>query len=223
MSSYSLIDQLCAKIPPQLGANSGGVFYSGSDAFIPPKPLYVLGINPGGDPADHTDNTISESNKAFARVPARWSAYRDETWRGRGAGTVGMQPRVLHMFKQLNLDPVEVPCSNLIFVRSRREADIRADFEKLANLCWPFHALAIEQLRPRAVLCFGRKVGKYVRTRVGADKEEGQFIERNMRRWRSQVFSNSMGLRVVVATHPSIADWCAPSADPSGLVKEALK
>jgi hypothetical protein len=30
-------------------------------------------------------------------------------------------------------------------------------------------------------------------------------------------------IRVIVATHPSIADWTAPSTDPSDLVLDALR
>jgi len=33
---------------------------------------------------------------------------------------------------------------------------------------------------------------------------------------------NTEGIAVVVATHPSIADWTTPAADPSPLVKSML-
>jgi hypothetical protein len=62
-----------------------------------------------------------------------------------------------------------------------------------------------------------------VRKKVGANRVVGEFVEQNKRRWRSQSFEAGQGLRVVVATHPSIADWCAQATDPSSLLHEALQ
>ncbi len=212
------------KIPASLGTRSGKVFYSGRKAFAGPSPLYVLGVNPGGDPGDHGRETVEEHTHAVLHTLAEdWSAYRDESWEGAAPGKYGMAPRVLHLFTSLGLSAGEVPCSNLIFVRSRRENDIKQEFSALADSCWPFHAFAIEQLRPRAILCFGRTAGCYVRRKLGASTLIGEFVEENNRRWRNQAFENQRGVRVVIATHPSIVDWKCRSTDPTQLVRESLK
>ena len=218
------MDALAALIPPDLLSRSGKVFYSGRRAFTSHSGLYVLGVNPGGDPANHDTETVGAHTEALlSSYPEDWSAYRDESWRGFAPGSYGMAPRVLHLLAALGLNPGDIPCSNLVFVRSSREADIGDEIISLADQCWTLHAHAIDRLAPRVVLCFGKTAGNYVRRRVGANTLTAEFIEQNHRRWRSQVFASSTGLKVVVATHPSIADWCAAATDPTPLVREALK
>ena len=141
-----------------------------------------------------------------------------------GRITYGMAPRVLHLLGQLGLNPGSVPASNLVFARSRREADIKPnDMTAMTNECWTFHESAIELLRPRVILCFGQTAGNFVRRRLDANRVIGEFIEQNNRRWTSRAFASPAGVNVVVATHPSIADWCAPSTDVSWLVQKALQ
>jgi hypothetical protein len=220
------IEMFAAKIPAELLLQSGAVFYSGRKAFSTASALYVLGVNPGGDPESHKADTVGSHTAAVLHIHADdWSAYRDESWKdGFPPGTYGMAPRVLHMLAGLNLSADHVPSSNLVFVRSRREGAIGRDMNLLADLCWPFHSFVIESLQPRAILCFGKTAGNYVRRKVVANTLLiPPFVEDNNRRWENQAFVNSAGLRVVVATHPSIADWCAASTDPTQLVREALR
>jgi uracil-DNA glycosylase len=93
---------------------------------------------------------------------------------------------------------------------------------KLADLCWPFHEKVLEQLRPTAILCMGKTAGKYVRNRVNAHTLLAEFVENNNGRWRSQLFGSESGIKVIVATHPSIADWTAAQTDPTELALRAL-
>ena len=216
------IEAFAEKIPAQLLSQSGRVFYSGRRAFSASSDLYVLGINPGGDPAAH-DTVDSHTQCVLTTFADDWSAYKDESWKGAAKGTYGMAPRVRHLFAELRVNPGSVPCSNLIFKRSLREADIRKELPTLADLCWPFHAYAIETLETKVVLCFGKTVGKFVRQKLGANTLIAEFVEQNNRHWRSEAFKNTKGMTVVVATHPSRADWTAPNTDPSQLVKQALK
>jgi uracil-DNA glycosylase len=108
-------------------------------------------------------------------------------------------------------------------VRSAREKDINKRFQQLAELCWPFHQAVIERLDVRVVLCFGRRSGSLVRERLSANTPVDRFVENNNRRWTSTSYKNSNGIAVVVATHPSIADWTTPATDPSLLVKRMLE
>jgi uracil DNA glycosylase superfamily protein len=218
------IESLSQFIPDEIRHRSGKVFYSGRNAFATESPLYILGVNPGGDPEGHASETVaSHSEQVLRSLPADWSAYRDERWKGASPGTFGMQPRVLHLFAALGLQAGQVPCSNLVFVRSAREADMGRELAILAERCWRFHEAVIQRVKPRAILCFGKTAGKYVRGKIGATILVGEFIETNARNWRSQFFRNAEGLGVVVATHPSIADWTALATDPTNLVREALK
>lgn len=225
MSSLPIgIELFVSSVPSSILDESGKVFYSGHDAFAKPSPLYILGVNPGGDPANYLAETVRNHTDRVQKVlPSNWSAYRDESWEGATPGTYGMAPRILHLFKQLGLDPGSVPASNLFFIRSRREAHIQERQAELAGLCWPFHQLVIDQLKPRVILCLGATAGKFVCKKVGAHRLVGTFVEQNNRRWTSSAFESRSGLRVVVATHPSIADWCTAATDPTGLVQKALQ
>jgi len=226
MKTTSLsIEIFAEKIPSSIFSRSGKVFYSGREAFSLPTSLYALGVNPGGAPSNHDEETVeSHTSDVLHTLAPNWSAYRDESWEGQKQGTYGMAPRVLHLFKSLGLNPGRVPCSNLYFVRSPREADITpAEAKELSDLCWPFHAHVIEKLKPRSILCFGKTAGNYVRKKLGANTLVGQFVETNNRHWQSQAFSNSTGVKVVVATHPSIADWTAKDTDPTQLIRESLQ
>lgn len=218
-----MIQELVQKIPVELLTQSGKVFYSGRIAFSGPIPLYVLGLNPGGNSSDHKSETIGSHTKAVIhQYPENWSAYRDESWKGKSAGTHGMAPRVLYLFEQLGLNPGEIPCSNLIFLRSPREIDLKGQFDILADLCWPFHAAVIAYLHPRTVLCLGRRVGRYVCRRVKAGRLLSEVTEENRRKWSTRAFTNGQGFYVIVATHPSIANWCTPETDPTLFIRDVL-
>lgn len=222
--NFSIVD-FVTEIPSALINRSGKVFYSGRQAFSRPSSLYVLGVNPGGDPNDqfHINETVGHHTQIILDRQADWSAYRDESWKGTQPGTFGMAPRVLHLFGRLRLNPGDVPASNLVFVRSSRESMIDEDMNGLADQCWGFHAKAIRLLQPRVILCFGKTAGNYVRKMVHAHQMTSEFVESNQRMWRSQAFRNSQGLVVIVATHPSVADWTASATDPTSLVAACLR
>jgi hypothetical protein len=218
------IAEFAKLVPASLLAESGKVFYSGRQAFDQPARLYVIGINPGGAPESYPHETVGRhTNAVLHDLSDDWSAYRDESWEGASPGTYGMAPRVLHLFNRLELSAGSVPASNLIFVRSRREHDIRHRQAELADLCWAFHAAVITQLKIEVVVCFGSTAGEYVRKRLYAHELVDEFVERNNRRWRSRTYRATDGRRIVVATHPSIADWTSVPTDPSDLVRTALR
>lgn len=220
----SVIETLARHVPGPVLARSGKVFYAGRDAFVGRSDLYVLGVNPGGSAEEAPSETVENHTRdVLTLLPSNWSAYRDEVWRGRLPGTYGMAPRILHLFQRLGADPGHVPASNLVFVRSRRESNLADEMLPLAHLCWPFHEAVIQAVKPKVVLCLGGTAGKYVRSRLGANTLHSQFVEQNRRRWTSQVFVNRAGVRVVIATHPSIADWTTLSTDPTPLIQSALQ
>jgi len=218
------LDEFVKLIPQYLLQKSGAVFYSGRKAFSTPSFLYILGLNPGGSPIEQADDTVAKHTDEVLKSKAEyWSEYQDEIWRGNSAGTSGMQPRVLHLLRQVNLDPQKVPSSNVIFERSVREKDITNRFRELAEPCWPFHQAVIEKLGVRVVLCFGQRSGLWARKRLDANTLVDRSVENNNRHWTSASYTNANGIAVVVATHPSVADWTNSATDPSHLVKRMLE
>lgn len=218
-----MFDQFLALIPELLKSKSGAVFNSGRSAFSSPSKLYILGLNPGGAPDKHLEETVQSHTNMVLSRPDNWSGYKDESWDGRKAGTAGLQPRVLHLLNKLDLDPHLVPSSNIVFQRTSNEADVAKCFEKLAAQCWPFHQHIIEQLGIRVVLCFGKRAGYYVRKKINANHFVGEFAETNNRKWKSQAFVNPSGITVVAATHPSRVDWSNPNSDPTPLLRHVLQ
>ncbi len=195
--------QFAALVDSSLHARSGSVFYTGRSAFGAPSKLYVLGLNPGGSPISQAHETVGRDLADWQALPPRWSAYKDESWRNMVPGTCGMQPRILHMFEQLGLNPHDVPASNVVFVRSNREAALVAEMSDLLKLCWPVHRAVMEKLGVSTVLCLGGKAGRWVRSLVGAHGKVAQFIERNARGWTSEAHRSSAGVSVVTVTHPA--------------------
>lgn len=222
MPETTLFDELLKLVPRDLYDKSGELFHSGRTSFESPSQLYILGLNPGGNPETSTDGTVG-STLAAARTPARhrWSSYSNESWEGREPGSHPYQRSVLHMLDQCGLDPCDVPSSNTIFVRTISDAHLTAKYE-LQRACWPIHEKVIAELSVRVVVCFGRTAGSWVRSQLGASEKVDSYQETNARRWRSTTHSGQDGIQVVALTHPSRANWTNRAADPSELVIRAL-
>ena len=115
-----------------------------------------------------------------------------------------------------------MPASNLIFIRSVGQIHIEDQFDSLASSCWDLHDAVIRELAIRMVVCFGQRCGNFVCDRLKAAEPMGTFEERNRRRWRSRAYRNEAGTIVVVATHPSRANWETASADPTPMIAALL-
>lgn len=223
MAAHRGIEFFAKLVPKAVLSRSGSVFYSGRLAFSSPAPFYVLGANPGGDPDDQNESVIADHiDWVLREAPNSWSSYRDQSWKGRAPGTHGMQPRMLHLFSELGVDPGRVPASNLQFVRSTREAEISSEADELADGCWQFHEAVLSELKPPMVLCLGQTAGDFVLERLGPHRPLDTFVEENRRRWTSRAFRTAKGMKVVVATHPSIANWRSAPTDPSGMIRRVL-
>jgi len=221
MTALSYFNEL---VPGELMGVSGSVYYSGEIAFGESRPVYLLGLNPGGSPVKQAAETVGRQLQ-FSSRPERklWSAYVDEEWLGKPPGTHGMQPRVRYFCDKLGLDPRRTPASNLIFVRSARGADLGGSQRDLIDKCWAFHDAVIRTLNIRMIACFGKIVGQEVRSRLGADLELAAFTEQNQRRWRSTIHASERGIYVASLTHPSVAAWNVPATDPTPMVARCLE
>lgn len=224
MSDAPVLDEILRRIPEEQRDLSGSVLYSGREAFTRTSRLYLLGINPGGDPDAEVETVQEQAARVLRHEHGTWSAYRDDSW-GPGAdpGTWGMQPRVLHLLRELALDPGHVPASNMVFARSRREGNVASrQMRAWAEACWPFHEQVINRLGVRVIVCFGGTVAGFVREKLDAHEQADSFVEANRRRWTSRSFRNDDGMTVIQASHPSVADWRNPAADITTLVSRAL-
>lgn len=225
MSTTASFDALADAVDPSLLAESGEVFMSGRSSFAAPSPLYILGLNPGGNPDVLAEWSISRNISDALTLPdrAHWSSYADESWGGAKPGTNPFQRRMQHLFDVVGVtDPRTVPASNLIFVRTRSEALLKGRKAELTAACWPFHQRVIDSLQTRVVLALGQTCGAWVRGQLAADRETDTYREDGgYRRW-SRTHVNADGMQVVTLSHPSWANWINPASDPSQLVASAL-
>jgi hypothetical protein len=216
------IDEFLRLVPPSLSGHSGRVFYTGSGALRTPSPIYLLGFNPGGAPDDPNHGTIADDLEQARSRPDDWSAYIDESWVGAQPGSSTLQRRVRHLFDGLRIDLRRVPASNLVFARARSASDLGDERARLMDRCWALHRSLITRLEVRVVLCLGSETGRFVRDRLGADREIGQFIENNQRRWASTAHRDPHGRVVATLTHPSRVDWTSKASDPTAFVRSML-
>lgn len=218
-----MIDFFAKFIPEELMEKSGSVFYSGRNAFSGKKPLYILGLNPGGSEIIQKDETIQwHTENILKSKNLDFSEYKDGVWRGKKGGTSKLQLRILHLLKALNLEASETPASNMCFVRSPRESNIAREIKDYMDLCWSLHQNVIDQLEIKTILCLGKTAGKYTRSKINANILINEFVENNNRKWKTQVYKNNKNQIVIVATHPSIADWTNEKTDISELVKKYI-
>lgn len=218
-----MIDFFAKFIPNELMEKSGSVFYSGRNAFSGNKPLYILGLNPGGSEILQNTETVKwHTEKILKNENHNFSEYKDGIWRGKIGGTSKLQLRILHLLKTLNLDASEIPASNVCFVRSPREINIADRIKDYMDSCWSLHQNVIDYLEIKTILCLGKTAGNYVRLKLGANILIDEFVEDNNRKWKTQVYRNDKKQIVIVATHPSIADWTNKKTDISELVKKYI-
>ncbi len=219
-----LTNGILSVMPPAAQDLLGLSLYSGREAWIGIKPLYLMGFNPGGDPEEHAHQVTTVRENTVVRLGmSNYSGYHD-AW-DRAAGQHPMQRGVCHLFDRLGMDPTRVPSTNLIFVRSQSVATLGGR-DALIETCWPFHAAMMERLGTRVIVAMGVKAtGNPLRARLGATQEIDTYKETNKRGLTSRTWLNpTTGIQVCGLTHPSRFHWHSDhgEADPSPLVARAM-
>jgi len=198
---------------------SGNILYSGATTLRPGS-IYLLGLNPGGDPHHHRRQTL---RRVLRNLPSKHdNEYLDKTWDGqRTKGTSVLQRRVQWLAKKLGHDLRKTCASNLIFVRSTDAQN--CGYPELARLCWPVHQTILSIVRPRLVIAFGNSsISPYafLRSVLGDDSRERTFPAGHAN-WRCRAFRAANGMWVVglphlsryaVNRHAEVAKWLRPMA-----------
>ena len=210
-------------IPDSLWNVSGKAFYSGRDAFSSPSKLYILGLNPGGEPEKYPRETVRAHTCKVFHAPDYWCAFTDEVW-----GVDGSRPRhtmqrnVLHLLGKLDLDCRKVPASNLVFARSQSADKIsKSELRSPANACWPFHRTIIQQLGVQVILCLGQDAARGTSACLEADnpslgkfEKKDEFVEDGGQKQVSRAYRSNGSVTVVKLPHPSRFHWTNPKSDP---------
>ncbi len=189
---------------------SGSILYSAANTLRPGS-IYLLGLNPGGDPTKH--QTVRQT---LETLPSRvTNAYLDERWeRRQHPGQAPLQRRVQWLTHQLGLDLRKVCAANLIFVRSRDDAG--SGYPELADVCWPIHVAILKLVQPKLIIAFGNSAVSpyaYLRRRLHGSTEE--TFPSGHGSWPCRLFRSAdirvVGLphlsRYAVDKHPAVAVW----------------
>ena len=198
---------------------SGEVIYS-SHETLKKGDIYLMGLNPGGDPDDdecikireHFENILSKTT----------NSYVDEEWaNGKGLSKKGKAPlqlRVQWLIKELGYEITDVCATNLIFQKSKSSDELCFG---LAGICWRFHEHVIEIVQPKLILTFGNALKSaspyfFLKSLLGGDEIEP--IKAGHGNWECRGFEAKINGRktiIIGLPHlsyynpdkPNIIDW----------------
>jgi len=189
---------------------SGNILYSAADTLRPGS-IYLLGLNPGGDPTKH--QTVRQTLDALASKVT--NAYLDERWeRHYHPGHAPLQRRIQWLAHEMGLDLRKVCATNLIFVRSKDGA--RSGYPSLADVCWPIHLAILELVQPKLIIAFGNSSVSpyaYLRRRLNGSPEKtfpsghGSWLCRVFRSAETRVVGLPHLSRYAVHKHPEVGIW----------------
>lgn len=141
---------------------SGAFVYTSPDSIRPGRTM-IVGTNPGGSVETHAEETLRVSLAKFAQRPPGWSAWFHEGGWGSTRtyaqqGSAPLQKDVARVLALLG-HPADVAphvCSTeLIFLRSQHIGKLDADFNKLAQDCWPINVEILRAVQPRQLMIIG--------------------------------------------------------------------
>ena len=211
MNNAARLVSIAKPLLASIASRSGRVLYSAAST-LKPGAIYLLGLNPGGDPATHHE-TVDQS---LSDLPERrLNAYLDESWAGQPVGCSRLQRRVSWLMEHLGFEVRDVCASNLIFLRSSDSSG--SGYPQIAKLCWPVHERILRIVQPKAILVFGNsRVSpfRFLQARYAgatlASFPSGHGV------WQCYGFTMPSDIRVIglphlsryaVNNHPEVADW----------------
>lgn len=170
VSSAELGEWVQAALGAERAATPGAVLSSGL-ATIRPGRVYLMGLNPGGDPDIPGNNT--PISKALS-PPDGSSCYTDECWRCgpsdvcdhlvnghlRPHAAKPHQERVTVLAQTLGFKtPADMPSANAVFARSKALTTLHAstglNVWQWWDLCWPVHRQLLAVIQPEIIITLG--------------------------------------------------------------------
>ncbi len=149
------------------------IFYNDPFHTLKKGDIYLVGLNPGGDPQKTKFNVkdeISEFKKFYSSHNRSFSAYLDEVWGNTGSeyekGQASHQKRVKELIESVSnclgqfCSVRDIFAANLIFFRTKNKNELStllkiAKDAKILDYCWKCHMKFLEVVRPKIILCNG--------------------------------------------------------------------
>ncbi|SDD88133.1 hypothetical protein SAMN05444678_1302 [Sphingomonas sp. YR710] len=178
----------------------GAVLYSSYDTLAP-CPMYILGLNPGGD--DSVKSTIADNIFASRRGN---NSYLDEEWSRNGRlqkrGQAVLQRRMQNVASLVGINLRHIPATNLAFTRSRNIAG-HLDFHGAVELCKPVHEIFLSAVQPKLLFTFGN-VRHFANSFVLDQCEERSAYHANWKAYRGRVVFGSRSFAFGNVPHLSL-------------------
>lgn len=205
------------ELPEHVLSRSGAVLYSGAST-LKKGDVYILGVNPGGDPA-RTTGTVSQS--LVALPTNKTNAYFATDW-GQGGSQAPLQRRLHLLSATIGQDLESICASNAVFMRSRAVTGI--NFWADAETCWPVQQMILDIVQPRLIIAFGnsrRSPYAFLRNKLAPDCVQ-EPVDAEHGNWKCWGFEARVGGRnVYVAGFPHLSRYSPASAD--GNIKEPIR
>lgn len=137
----------------------GSLIYSAYDTLCPGD-MYLIGLNPGGDPKNSTGKSLRANIEDMANKEG--NEYLDGKWengkKAYCAGKAPLQERVKYLLTALGEDPQYVFASNLIFIQSKDASTLTEDD---AEKCWHIHEYFLGIVQPKVILAYGNSTSTF--------------------------------------------------------------
>ena len=150
-------EEVTSKALAEFGSVSLNPFYSNPSRTLRQGAVYIVSLNPGGDPStipsQREGMPLDHPQRASSRDD--WSKLLDESW-----GT-NYQASVRHLARSVlpggERGLREAFCTNALFMRGPIKSGV--DARGLWEVCRPWHLAWLEVVRPSAILCLGNGEG----------------------------------------------------------------
>lgn len=187
----------------------GAVLYASAET-LKPGPVYLLGLNPGGE-----GGSTLRDNLAAARRGN--NAYLDEEWTSGRPGQSLLQRRVDALCREMGIETRDTPASNLAFTRSTRLAT-HPGYHGAVQLSAPVHEMFMAAIRPRFLMTFGNLA--HFASGVNIDAIESRDAEHAG--WRAhRGRATAFGHEVAFGNVPHLSVW--PSDRRDEIVRWAIE
>ena len=203
----------------ELNNEPGSLIYSSIET-LKKSNIYFLGLNPGGVPEDkftvleHFRFMLDDKNKNF-------NEYCDGVWKPGGVirtkGKAILQQRVQFLLSSLAINTRKVFASNLIFKRTRNEAEL-SNIKKWAEICWAIHLRFLSSVDPSLLVVMGNFCFNFIRGKMvdtcnynsynsGHANWECEFIEGTLANKKRKLVKIPHLSRYDIKSNPSVISW----------------
>lgn len=170
MTSEDIAEIIRSTLSEDLRNKPGAVLSSGANTLIKAR-VYVMGLNPGGDPSKITDpivHLIAPANGTSAYTHDCWQpkctepqpcSHLDPSGATRPEYLVRHQRNMIALAAALDATPETLFSANAVFARSTRKATLYdqtgLSLEDWWDHCWPVHQQFLAIVRPRLIVTLG--------------------------------------------------------------------